>query len=432
MLEHALQQHITTGIIVPNPTATLKTDTDGSAATAYRNSEDCLWPIRCPAGTYVYMAFAGATEATNDPVRIINASSGLELRRNSGTLTSDQYVAATNSVDLRFSSNYVSQATAQSAVGVTTTVTCKATQCSATVPDGDIYGSSGTIKSDSDGTTATVKYSNNENCEWRIHCPVATQSVRIITLAGALAVNDYLRFYDASGNTVMTYTGATISFTATMMPPGLTRISFTSNDAGQSNGFTITWACYTAQCSANYSSFNFNVITAASMSLKSDVDGSTATNLYSNNENCDYVINCPWGYYPYISAIGKTIVDTDTLYLSSGYDVTTSKVYSKVTSSVAYTNYGFVFPNEPLHVRYLTSMTGISNGWTLTYACYKQRCANNQSTAFVVGWNNHNGCSCEGWRVCMGHQVRHRASCVLHRLWFSSKECQFHCVQRHQ
>ena len=162
--------------------------------TAYMINEACDFNIQCPNNMFVGFSSITGTLSALDTWQFIDAVAGKVIL----TLTSTLYPALmmpSSQALIRFRSNFDKTAVA----GLVVTFKCYVQQCSSnttTVINDAITG--GTIKSDTDGATSTVKYMANENCEWAIKCKTGSAS-SITGLTGNFQVTtDIIEVWSAS------------------------------------------------------------------------------------------------------------------------------------------------------------------------------------------------------------------------------------------
>ena len=247
--------------------------------------------------------------------------------------------------------------------------------CSASSSGTTYTSSSGTIRSDIDGS-GTTNYNNNEDCVWYVQCPSGTFSMT--TNIDTESTFDIVRIRagaSAAGTVLDSRTGSLSAWTYSTSVYSTVTITFNTDSSVTRDGFTMSWSCSGSSvgtptplvnsCSAASAT---SVYTSSTGTITSDTDG-TGPAFYSNGENCYWYVNCPTGTVFTMSLNIDTESCCDHVYVYSGSVASTSTTNYLFRGSGSTSPQTFTSGVQQVTVRFSTDGSITDNGFSMYYSC---------------------------------------------------------------
>ena len=247
--------------------------------------------------------------------------------------------------------------------------------CSASSSGTTYTTSSGTIRSDIDGS-GTTNYNNNEDCVWYVQCPSGTFSMTTnIDTENTFDIVRIRAGSSSTGTVLDSRTGSSTAWTYSTSVYSTVTITFNTDSSVTRDGFTMSWSCSGSSagtptplvnsCSAASAT---SVYTSSTGTITSDTDG-TGPAFYSNGENCYWYVNCPTGTVFTMSLNIDTESCCDRVYVYSGSTPSTSTTNYLFRGSGATSPQALTSSVQQVTIRFSTDGSITDNGFSMYYSC---------------------------------------------------------------
>ncbi len=286
-------------------TASAGNFSDGSGASNYANNLNCSWLIQPPGVSSITIGFSAlATEVGTDLIRIYDGTNNtapliasysgtnnLNTTTSSGGSMFVEFVTNASVTDAGFDAVYTSSTAGAGCSGATT-----------------LTATSGSF---SDGSGAN-NYDNNQFCSWLIQPGSGTISLNFSSFSTEVN-NDRVLVFDGVDNTA-TQIG---NFSGSSIPPALTSSGSSMYVEFRTDGFNVDagWdASYTTNVSSTTCSGTTNITNTAG----TIDDGSGVNSNYSDNLDCNWLINITTANIIQITFDSMDVAAGDTVFIYDG------------------------------------------------------------------------------------------------------------------
>ena len=355
-----------------NLTAASGSIDDGSGSANYQNNANCSWLIQPPGSPASITFNMNSIDLGDiqDRVRVYDGTS------NAGTLLANYFLSSTGAPAIAYSGSMFVEFTSNGSntgTGWDASYSISNTFCS---PNTVFTAASGTF---TDGSRLASNYLDNTDCSWLI------QPTGLVNRVISLRFNRFAT--ELNNDTVTIYDGTTTSdpilatFSGNTAPPVVTStgqamlVTFKTNGSTTNTGWNAIYNNIAAPtCSGT------TTLTATSGTFN---DGSAATANYSDNLNCNWLIQ-PTG-------AGRVTLDFTRFNTEGSFDFVTVFDGSSATAPVLGNFDGNNLPPQvissgpTLFVRFTSDGSQTVTGWEATYSSITSQCFPLQTLISAIG-----------------------------------------------